>query len=170
MERVLITGHSGSGKTTLATHVAARLGLPRVEMDALHHGPNWTPRPEFRADVEAFSRGARWVTEDQYGSKIGDLLWDRADTVIWLDLPRRTVMRRVVLRSLRRAATRQELWNGNRERIRDWPSPGHPMRWAWAQYDRKRREAADRIARHPHLAAVRLESARAADLWAARLT
>lgn len=45
------------------------------------------------------------MTEDQYHRILGDLLWERADTVIWLDLPRRTVMWRVVRRSVLRAVT-----------------------------------------------------------------
>jgi adenylate kinase family enzyme len=59
------------------------------------------------------------VTEDQYSRFLGDLLWARADTVIWLDLPRRTVMWRVLRRSAVRAITRRELWNGNRD-VRHW--------------------------------------------------
>jgi hypothetical protein len=47
------------------------------------------------------------------------VIWARADTVIWLDPPRRTVMRRVIWRTIRRVAGRAELWNGNRERWRN---------------------------------------------------
>jgi len=46
-----------------------------------------------------------------------DVVWTRADIVVWFDLPRRTVMRQVVTRTLRRAITRAELWNGNREPV-----------------------------------------------------
>ncbi|RJL34369.1 AAA family ATPase [Bailinhaonella thermotolerans] len=164
MERVLVAGISGSGKTTMARAVAERCGLPRYELDALHHGPGWVKRPEFEAEVEEFSRGPRWVTEAQYSS-LGDLLWSRADTVIWLDLPRRTVMARVVRRSLWRALTRRELWNGNRERWRDWLGPEHPIRWAWSGHARKRLSVAERVRRHPHLTVVRLRTAGEAAAW-----
>lgn len=143
------------------------LTLPQFELDALHHGPGWAKRPEFESDVEAFSAGPRWVTEDQYHAALGDLLWRRADTVIWLDLPRRTVMRRVVRRSIVRAATRRELWNGNRESFRDWLDPGHPIRWSWSQYERKRDQTADRMARHPDVTVVRLRSSREVLRWRA---
>ena len=165
MERILISGISGSGKTTLAHGLQTLLHLPHHELDALHHGPGWRKRERFEADVEAFSSGPRWVTEDQYHSALGDLLWSRADTVVWLDLPRPTVMRRVVRRSAVRALTRRELWNGNRETFRHWLQADHPIRWAWSQYDRKRAKTLERITRHPGLDVVRLDSPGAVTRW-----
>lgn len=165
MERVIITGSSGAGKTTMAAALAARLGLPRAELDALHHGPGWVKRPEFEADVDRFTAGPAWVCEEQYFGSLGGLLWERADTLVWLDLPRRTVMRRVVGRSLLRVLTRRELWNGNRETWRDLFDSDHPMRWAWANHARKRMSTAERLARYPHLAVVRLVSARHVRDW-----
>jgi adenylate kinase family enzyme len=167
VDRVLISGISGSGKTTVAKALEVRLGLPRHELDALHHGPGWVKRPEFEADVAAFADAPRWVTEDQYTSLLGDHLWQRADTVVWLDLPRATVMRQVVRRTLRRAATREELWNGNRESVRDWLDPEHPVRWAWKRHAEHRERTAARIAAYPQVRVVRLTSSRAARAWAA---
>ncbi|MEU7852822.1 hypothetical protein [Nonomuraea sp. NPDC049141] len=169
MNRIIVCGISGSGKTTLARKLAARLGLPRHELDALHHGPGWVKRPEFEAEVDEFSRGERWVTEDQYHRFLGDLLWERADTAVWLDLPRRTVMWRVVRRSLGRAITRRELWNGNREDWSAWLEPDHPIRWAWTHHQRRRTQTADRITRHPEVTAIRLRTARAVKRWLADL-
>lgn len=169
MERVLITGISGSGKTTLAKAVEARSGLPRHELDALHHGPGWVKRPEFEADVEAFAAESRWVTEEQYHALLGDLLWSRADTLVWLDLPRSAVMRQVIRRSFGRAITGRELWNGNREYFRHWLDPEHPIRRAWTHHARDRSVTAERIAAHPHLTVVRLTSSRAARRWPASL-
>jgi adenylate kinase family enzyme len=149
----------------LAKRLAVRFGLPRHELDALHHGPNWRPREEFEADVKRIAESPRWVTEDQYQSKLGDLLPARADTYVWLDLPRRTVMFRVVRRSLARALTRRELWNGNRESFRAWAEADHPIRWAWSQHAPKRDRIEERLRRHPHLVVVRLTSARAVRAW-----
>jgi hypothetical protein len=112
--RVLVAGASGSGKTTLAARVEAVLGLPHTELDALHHGPNWTPRPGFLADVTRLAAQPEWVCEWQ-SSSARDLLAARADLFAWLDLPRRTVMRQVVLRTLRRRWRQEVLWNGNVE-------------------------------------------------------
>jgi adenylate kinase family enzyme len=156
MDRVLVAGSTGAGKTTMARTMAARFGLPHYELDALHHGPGWVTRPEFKADVERFSAEPRWVAEDQYHRKIGDLLWRRADTVLWLDHPRHTVMTRVVWRSVSRLITRQELYNGNREEFSGLFSADHPIWWAWSQYDRKRATVREYAARHPHVRLIRM--------------
>ncbi|MBC6463834.1 adenylate kinase [Actinomadura sp. HBU206391] len=169
MEKVMVSGICGSGKTTLSTTLSARLGLPRFELDAMYHGPRWVKRPEFETEVDAFSATPRWVTEDQYSGALGDLLWQRADTLVWLDLPRPTVMRRVVRRSIVRAAARRELWNGNRERFQDWLEADHPIRDAWSRHGDKRRQTTERIDRHPHLTVIRLCSGTEVRHWVSRL-
>jgi adenylate kinase family enzyme len=166
--RVLVAGISGAGKTTLARRLSARWELPRCELDALHHGPEWTPRPEFDADVRAFIAQDRWVTEDQYHRVLGDLLWEHADTVIWLDLPRRTIMWRVIRRSVARLVTRRELWNGNRETLRDWVQPYHPIRWAWSQAAPSSQRTAELATRFPDVTVVHLHTAAQVRHWLAR--
>ncbi len=81
--------------------------------------------------VEAVA-GDDWVVDGNYGA-VRDLVWERADTVVWLDLPRRVVMRRVAIRTIRRALTREELWNGNREPLTNfyrWDPERNIIRWA----------------------------------------
>ena len=163
--RVLVSGISGAGKTTLARALGERWGLPAHELDALHHGPGWVPRPEFAADVRRFAAGDRWITEDQYHGVLGDLLWERADTVIWLDLPRRTIMWRVIRRTVTRLVLRTELWNGNRERLLDLARPSHPIRWAWSRAESRSRETAKRAARFPRVTVVRLRTSGEARRW-----
>ena len=95
-----------------------------------------------------------------------DIVWARADTVVFLDLPRRTVMRRVVLRTLRRVAGRMELWNGNRERWRNFLTldPAESVIvWAWRTHgqNRSRYAAAAADPAFAHLRFVRLTSPRA---------
>jgi adenylate kinase family enzyme len=116
MRRVSVVGSSGAGKTTLSRRLAGALGVPHVELDAIFHQPGWTELPddEFRRRVAAEVAGDGWVVDGNYGA-VKDLVWAAADTVVWLDRPRATVIRRLVLRSARRTVTRQELWNGNRE-------------------------------------------------------
>ncbi|MGA9871522.1 MAG: hypothetical protein WBQ44_10325 [Rhodococcus sp. (in: high G+C Gram-positive bacteria)] len=104
--RVIVVGTSGSGKTTLASRIADILDVQHIEIDALFHGPEWTPRVSFEADVETFSSRPAWVTEWQYGS-VRERLSERADLVVWLDLSHRTVMRQVIARTLRRRLRRE---------------------------------------------------------------
>lgn len=136
--RVLVAGPAGSGKTTMCALLARSWGLLQVEMDALHHGPGWQPRSEFEADVHAFVAQPRWVTEWQYTSRLGSLLIDHADLLLWLDHPRRTVMRQVIMRTIRRRLHNEELWNGNREApLRTvFTDRDHIVRWAWQTYHR----------------------------------
>src|SRR5262245_50276342 len=98
MRKVVVVGNSGSGKSTLARALASRLGVAYIELDALHHGPGWTRRPTFVADVDAATLGSEWVVDGNYAA-VRELLWSRADTIVWLDLSRWLTEWRVVRRS-----------------------------------------------------------------------
>jgi len=119
VERVSVVGNSGSGKTALARRLAALIGAPSVELDGHRHQAGWTELPDddLRARVAELCAGDRWVVDGNYDA-VRDLVWARADTVVWIDLPRWRVTARVVRRSAWRLATRTELWNGNREHLR----------------------------------------------------
>jgi adenylate kinase family enzyme len=117
----VLSSASGSGKTTLARSLATRHRLPYHELDALHHGPGWSePTPaEFRELVAPIVAEPTWVIDGSYRGKLGDLVLSRAELVIWLDLPRRVWLPRLIARSVRRIAKREVLWNGNRETVRN---------------------------------------------------
>ena len=92
MRRVaVIASASGNGKTTFGRALAQRLDVRFVELDALVHGPQWTEMPddELRALVAPIVRSDAWVIDGTYWRKIGHLVLDEADTVVWLDLPLR---------------------------------------------------------------------------------
>jgi adenylate kinase family enzyme len=142
VQRISVVGNSGSGKTTLARGVAAALGVPNLELDAVFHQPGWQPleTSEFRRIVSEFTAGPGWVVDGNY-SNVRDIVWGRADTVIWVDPPRHRVMRQLLWRTLHRMATRAELWNGNRE---PWSNlyrldPEQSiLAWAWTSHGRYR--------------------------------
>jgi adenylate kinase family enzyme len=164
--RVSVVGNSGSGKSTLARALAGRLGVPHIELDAIFHQPGWRPLPkdDLRARVDAATVTGGWVVDGNY-SAVRDIVWGRADTVVWLDLPRRVVMRQVVWRTVRRMALRAELWNGNRERWRNLLTRD-PERsiilWAWRRHStyRDRYAAAATDPAWSHLTFVRIGSRR----------
>lgn len=165
-QRVTVSGTSGSGKSTLAGRIAAQQNLPYTEIDSLFHGPGWTPRPSFVADVERLVAGSAWVTELQY-DQARPLLADRTDLMVWLDVPRRVVMWRVARRTLSRRVRRTRLWSGNREpALRTvLTDPEHILRWAWSTHPRTAARVRDLLVSHPDLPVVRLRTAAEAESW-----
>jgi adenylate kinase family enzyme len=116
--RIAIIGPSGSGKTTLGRWIEGALGLPFTDLDDLHWRPGWKEAPlaEFRAAVDAATRGPRWVLAGNY-AKTRDLVWPRAQAIVWLDLPLATALRRSAARALRQWWTREPICNGNRQTL-----------------------------------------------------
>jgi adenylate kinase family enzyme len=164
--RVAVVGTSGSGKTTLACQLSERLGVPHVELDALHWGPDWTPAtPEvFRERTAQALSGGAWVTDGNYG-KVRDIVWGRADTVVWLDFPLSVILGRMARRTLRRLVLREVLWNQNRESFAGaFLSRDSIILWALRTYRRRRREYPVLLAQpeYAHLQVLHLRSPREA--------
>ncbi len=172
MRRVSVVGNSGSGKSSLARRIAATIDAPYVELDAIHHLPDWQPiDPDvFIHRVDAITAAETWVVDGNYRTVVVEgPVWARADTVVWLDLSRSTVMQQVTRRTLRRLVRRERLWNDNRERLTNvwlW-HPDSIIRWAWTQhgkYEERYREAMA-APEFDHLDFVRLGSHAEAAKW-----
>jgi adenylate kinase family enzyme len=171
--RIAIVGTTGSGKTTLAAHVSSCLGIPHLEFDALYWMPGWTerPLPEFRVHVAEAVGQAAWVTDGNY-SIVRDLVWARADTLVWLDYPLPTVMWRLWRRTLGRVRRRELLWGTNQERLREQFASRHSLfLWALNTHRRHRRDYPPLLARpeYAHLALVRLARPGQTAAWLAGL-
>jgi adenylate kinase family enzyme len=144
VRRISVTASaSGSGKTTVGRQLAEQLGAPFVELDSLVHGPNWTEisDEDLRALLEPIVAGDAWVIDGGYRRKIGDLVLARADAVVWIDLPIRVWMPRLLRRTFRRMRGKETLWNDNKETLRGafWGRDslfGYALR---AHFDRRRR-------------------------------
>jgi adenylate kinase family enzyme len=170
---VAVVGCSGSGKTTLARDLASALGSPHIELDAIFHQPDWTSLSDerFRARVTEATEPAAWVVDGNY-SAVQDIVWDRVDTVVWFDLPYLTVMSRTIRRTVRRAVTRQELWNGNKEPLSNlWSFNPQKSIIAWTatrhRVYRQRYADAEHDPRWAGRRFVRLRSQAAADAFLA---
>ena len=139
-QKILVAGTSGAGKTTLAGRIGRLLEIEHTELDSLFHGPDWIPLDSFETEVRRFSSEPTWVTEWQYGA-VRRLLAERADLMLWLDLPRRTVMRQVITRTVRRRLQREVLWNRNMEPPLHTIlfDPDHVVRWGLAKRWTQRR-------------------------------
>ncbi len=164
--RIAVYGPSGSGKTTIGRKLGEQLGLPVIELDAIHHLPNWQERPldEFRTIVTARLDGYQdgWVCDGNYGG-VRELVLARADTVVWLRLPFHVVYWRLVSRTLVRSLRREELWNGNRESFRmAFFSRESILLWGITHWRAHRRNMEHSLASLPHTDDVRiLKSSRA---------
>ena len=171
--RIVVVGTSGAGKTTFAAAIARARGIPHVELDSLHWEPGWREAAPavFRARVAVAVAAPAWVVDGNY-QPVRDLIWPRADTVVWLDFTLPVILRRVLARTVGRALRRTELWNGNRESLRTaFLSRDSIVLWALTTYRRRRREYPRLLAApaHAHLHVVRLRTPRAAAAWLARL-
>jgi adenylate kinase family enzyme len=122
MQRILVIGSGGAGKSTAARAIAAATGLPLVHLDRVYWHAGWTPTPEeeWVRTVHALIAEEEWVLDGNYGGTLPARL-ERADTAIFLDVPRSTCLRRVLVRAVR-----------HRSRPRDDVAPGCPDRLTWA--------------------------------------
>jgi hypothetical protein len=174
-KRILVIGRTGSGKTTLARDIAAALHVPHVELDSLYFGPNFSTVPEsvLRERVATAIEDDRWVTD---GNKraVRDLVWTRADTIIWLDYPAAVTLWRLGRRALRRTESlrTQAVAEGHtRDLPRQLFAGAKAVLIALRSHTGQRREFPQLFAapENQHLAVVRLRSPRATRRWCDRV-
>jgi adenylate kinase family enzyme len=170
LKRIAIVGGSGSGKTTLGKELANLVGGVFVEIDAIQHQSYWNKASveEIRMGIHAALKGqSRWVIDGTCEREVGNFIANRADLIVWLDLPLAAKLVRLVRRSWRRVWTREVLWNGN---VETWHNVfvgrdsvvAQPLR----THFRHRRQT---LARSDHAKIVRLRSTREVDEWLSRM-
>jgi adenylate kinase family enzyme len=167
--RIAVVGTTGSGKTTLARAISRQLHIPHVELDALFWEADWVEAKPlvFRERVTRALEGDRWVVDGNY-SVVRDVIWSRADTVVWLDLSLPVMLWRLTRRTLRRILFREVLWGNNRETWRGaFLGRDSLFWWQLTTYRRRRREYPAQLARpeYSHLKSIRLRTPRAAQRW-----
>lgn len=128
MRRVAVVGCSGAGKSRLARTLASALGVPAIHLDAEFWRPGWveTPFDEWSARQAELFAGDAWVADGNFHRTIGERI-ARADTIVHLDLPRRTCLRGVLGR-----------WWRHHGEVRDDMAAGCPekldlefLHWVW---------------------------------------
>ena len=169
MRRVSVVGGSCTGKTTTSRELARRLGVPHIELDALHHDPGWEEASadvlQARVDAAFAAAPDGWVVDGNYQGKLGTFVVDHADTIVFLDLPYRVALRRVLWRTASRIVSREELWNGNRETVRNALSRDSIIWWVITHHHTYRKRWPSRVASLGHLDVVRLRSPRGVRAW-----
>lgn len=143
MKRIVVIGSCGSGKTTLGYHLSKNLDTPVTDLDDLYWLPNWTLRPkeEFAALIEKATCQDRWIICGNQ-SKFRHLIWPKADTIIWLDLPLPILLYRVTKRSLKRIWDKKSICNGNFESWSRLFSSKSIVLWVLRTYFRHRKDYA----------------------------
>lgn len=175
IHRIVIVGTAGSGKTTIARRMAAIIGGEHIELDALHWEPAWREAevPVFRARVAAAVAAPRWVVDGGYASRVWDIAWRAADVFVWLDYWFPLVAARLVRRTFSRRRRNEELWNGNRERLRtQFLSRDSLFLWAVKSHFKHQRTYVDYFRRPElaHVRFVRLRSPRATERFLGELS
>jgi adenylate kinase family enzyme len=170
-QRIVVIGTTSSGKSTLAKNPADTFELDFIELDALHWEANWREAHDdiFRARVDSATRAERWIVAGNY-SIVRNLVWSRAEAVIWLDYSFPLVFWRLTYRTIYRAVTREELWNGDRENFwwhfKLW-SDESLFHWLFKTYWRRKREIPKELNQpeHAHLKVIHFTSPKETDGW-----
>ena len=174
-QRVVVVGVTSSGKSTLAENLAKRFDLCFIELDALHWEPNWqgAPLDVFRERVEKATQADRWIVAGNY-HVVRDLIWPKAEAVIWLDYPFLTVLWQLTLRTFRRWWNQELLWGTNREPLiqhfKLW-SQDSLFHWLFKTYWRRKHEIPMLLSQseHQHLKLIRFKNPHETQQWLERL-
>lgn len=176
LSHIVVIGTTSSGKSTLAARLAGKLGADFIDLDALHWEPNWVEAADevFRQRVELATRSGSWVVAGNY-HVVRELLWRKADTLIWLDYPFRIVFWRLLTRTIRRAVTREKLFSDNVENfwthMKIW-SDESLFRWLFKTYWRRKREypALFGLPENSHLHIIRFDHPARTEEWLEKIS
>jgi adenylate kinase family enzyme len=164
--RIAVVGAVGCGKSSLAQTLAQRAELPYIELDSLRYQAHWKKVAEqtFFDHVVRSAGASEWVIDGNY-ELTRDVVWIRAQALIWVDYPLRIVLWRLLNRTARRLMTGEVFANGNRERFWRLFGPNSIVLWAIRSHGPRRSRFEQLLSgtRYAHLDLLRLRSQREAD-------
>lgn len=174
-KRIIIVGTTSSGKSTLAEQLANIFEYDFIELDAFHWEPNWQEAPleVFRERVDKATNSPGWVVAGNY-QKVRNIIWKKAEIVIWLDYPLAIVFWQLTRRTFKRWWTQELLWGTNRENLwthfKLW-SEKSLFHWLFKTYWRRKREypVLFSLPEHHHLEIIHFKHPRETETWLEKL-
>lgn len=108
MKRVVVIGNNGTGKSVFSTRLGKKLNLPIIHLDTFFHTTGWkrvTDEEWDKIHAELVSQDV-WIMDGTYRRTL-PLRIKRADTIFFLDLPKklafyRMIKRRIISRNKKR--------------------------------------------------------------------
>ena len=108
-KRTIIFGSTGVGKTTMVKHISEEFSLPIIDIDSLRReaGKTATPEETFSQLVTESVNSDTWIIDGSYTS-VQDIIWPRAEAIVWLDFSFWVSLSRLIKRSLYRVFIRKK--------------------------------------------------------------
>lgn len=162
MKKIIVIGSGGAGKSTFSRRLGDVLGIPVLHLDQLYWRPNWDkmPKPEWEATVAALVQGSSWIMDGNFGGT-RELRMRTADTIIFLDIPRRVCLYRVIKRAIKyHGKNRPDMAEGCNEKL----DLGFLL-WVWNYPGRARTKILERSKEFPDKNFVNLRSSAEIDLF-----
>ncbi len=117
-KKILIVGTSCTGKTTFGKSISEKSNIPYFDLDDFYWLPNWVEKADdvFLEDIKnEILSNDKWIVGGGYTSLVKELLWTKADTIIWLDYSLPLILSRFFKRTFRRIVYKEACCNGNYE-------------------------------------------------------
>lgn len=162
MKRIVVIGCGGSGKSTFSRRLVQRLGLDVIHLDAEYWRPGWekTPKMEWETRVRELLNSDAWIMDGNFGGT-RELRFAECDTIIFMDMPRRVCLYRVVKRLIKyRGRPRPDMAAGCNEKL-----DLEFLEWVWNYHKKGRKTALADLDGHRDKQVTILRSPREAEAF-----
>lgn len=135
----------GVGKSTFARRLGGVTGIEVTHLDRFYWKPNWVEATleEFSAVQQQVVQNEQWIIEGNYSSTI-PIREPHADTVIYLELPLRVCLYRVLKRRVQfHGKTRNDVGEGCKEKI-----DKAFLKFIVSTYDARKKKMIERMQRY----------------------
>jgi hypothetical protein len=163
LKRILVIGCSGSGKSTFAAQISDKTGLPFTPTDPFYWKPYWQ-LAEIETVIELVDAATQkevWILDGNF-EDWRSIVWQRADTIVWLEYPLWRILFQVFTRNLGLWFTQKPTWSGNRM---TWQVVWSGVRHALRSHKSKLVKYPGYLAEFPNVQQFRFKHPREASEW-----